>query len=104
MHQASVVMAAGADFMLMGADHTMVKSTKPVISICAVRTGCGKSQTTRYVAEILLKAGKKVVAVRHPMPYGDLAKQKVQRFATLRGPGQAQVHHRGARGVRAAHR
>ncbi len=83
MHKGSIAMAAGADFMMMGPDHTMVKSTKPVISICAVRTGCGKSQTTRRVAEILLKAGKKVVAVRHPMPYGDLVKQKVQRFATL---------------------
>ncbi|MCI4398612.1 MAG: GTPase [Acidobacteria bacterium] len=83
MHKASIAMAAGADFMMMGPDHTMVKSSKPVISICAVRTGCGKSQTTRRVADILQKAGKKVVAVRHPMPYGDLEKQKVQRFATL---------------------
>jgi predicted GTPase len=84
MHKASAVLAAGADFMLMGPDHTMVKSSKPVISICAVRTGCGKSQTTRRVCEILKAAGKKVVAVRHPMPYGDLVAQKVQRFATLK--------------------
>lgn len=84
MHKASLVLAAGADFMLMGPDHTMVKSKKPVISICAVRTGCGKSQTTRRVCDILKAAGKKVVAVRHPMPYGDLVAQKVQRFATLK--------------------
>ena len=77
MHKGSIAMAAGADFMMMGPDHTMAKSSKPVISICAVRTGCGKSQTTRRVAGILQKAGKKVVAVRHPMPYGDLEKQKV---------------------------
>ncbi len=84
MHKASIALAAGADFMMMGADHTMVKSTKPVISICAVRTGCGKSQTTRRVCEILKSMGKRVVAIRHPMPYGDLVAQKVQRFATLK--------------------
>ena len=83
MHKASTVLAAGADFMLMGASHTMIPSSKPVISICAVRTGCGKSQTTRRVCDILRAAGKRVVAVRHPMPYGDLVQQKVQRFATL---------------------
>jgi len=83
MSKASWVMAMGPDFKLMGPRSTMIKSTKPVISICAVRTGCGKSQTTRRVSEILIAAGKKVVAVRHPMPYGDLAKQKVQRFSTL---------------------
>ncbi len=82
MHLASRCIAAGADFTLMGTDRTMVKSTKPVIAICAVRTGCGKSQTSRYVTNLLRKAGKKVVAVRHPMPYGDLAKQAVQRLAT----------------------
>lgn len=84
MHKASLVLAEGPSFMFLGPKETMVKSKKPVISICAVRTGCGKSQTTRKVSEILRKAGKKVVAVRHPMPYGDLAKQKVQRFATLK--------------------
>ncbi len=83
MHKASMALAAGADFMMMGADHTMVSSSKPVVSICAVRTGCGKSQTTRRVCEILKAAGKRVVAIRHPMPYGDLVAQKVQRFATL---------------------
>jgi predicted GTPase len=83
MHKASIVLAAGADFMMMGANHTMLSSSKPVVSICAVRTGCGKSQTTRRVCEILKKAGKRVVAIRHPMPYGDLVAQKVQRFATL---------------------
>ena len=82
MHTASTAMAAGADFMMMGPDHTMVKSTKPVIAVTAVRTGVGKSQTTRRVAEILQGMGKKVVAIRHPMPYGDLAKQAVQRFAS----------------------
>lgn len=75
--------AAGADFRLMGADSTMAPSTKPVVSICAVRTGCGKSQTTRRVVEVLQGMGKKVVVIRHPMPYGDLVAQRVQRFATL---------------------
>ncbi len=83
MHKASTAIAAGADFMMMGADHTMISSSKPVVSICAVRTGCGKSQTTRRVCEILKAAGKRVVAIRHPMPYGDLVAQRVQRFATL---------------------
>ncbi len=83
MHKASIALAAGADFWLMGPDSTMVKSTKPVVSICAIRTGCGKSQTTRKVMQILKAAGKQVVAIRHAMPYGDLAKQKTQRFATL---------------------
>lgn len=79
----AVVNAAGADFRLLGPNHTMIKSTKPVISVCAVRTGCGKSQTSRKVIEYLMAHNLKVVAVRHPMPYGDLVAQKVQRFATL---------------------
>src|SRR5512140_239959 len=83
MHRSSIVNAAGASFKLLGGEQTMIKSTKPVISICAVRTGSGKSQTTRRVAAILREMGLKVVAVRHPMPYGDLAKQKVQRFASV---------------------
>lgn len=83
MHIGSRVMAAGPKFSMMGSYPTMVKSTKPVISICAVRTGCGKSQTTREVVRQLLAMGKKVVSVRHPMPYGDLEAQKVQRFAEL---------------------
>jgi predicted GTPase len=83
MHRSSVVNAAGASFKLLGAGQTMIKSTKPVVSICAVRTGSGKSQTTRRVAAILRGMGLKVVAVRHPMPYGDLARQKVQRFASV---------------------
>jgi len=82
MHRASLVNAAGADFTLMGANATMIASKVPVVSICAIRTGCGKSQTTRKVCALLKESGKKVVAIRHPMPYGDLAKQKVQRFAT----------------------
>jgi len=83
MSVSSVVNAAGADFMLLGPNQTQVKSTKPVISILAVRTGCGKSQTSRRVIEILMAKGLKVVAIRHPMPYGNLVEQKVQRFATL---------------------
>lgn len=82
MHLASIVNAAGAHFTLPGAAPTMVKSTKPVIAITSVRTGVGKSQTTRFVTRVLQDLGKKVVSVRHPMPYGDLAKQAVQRFAT----------------------
>jgi predicted GTPase len=82
MHKASLAIAEGADFILMGATYTMLKSQKPIISICAVRTGCGKSQTTRKVCEIIKDSGKKVVAIRHPMPYGDLRAQVVQRFST----------------------
>lgn len=83
MNRASRAMAAGASFMLLGPSHTMLTSTKPVISVCAVRTGSGKSQTTRRVAEILKKLGKKTVVIRHPMPYGDLTKQVVQRFGSF---------------------
>ncbi len=82
MHKASAVMAGGADFILIGATYTMLRSKKPVVSVCAVRTGCGKSQTTRHVCKILRNKGKKVVAVRHPMPYGDLNRQVVQRFSS----------------------
>jgi predicted GTPase len=81
-HKAARVTAAGADFILLSAQNTMLVSTKPVIAICAVRTGCGKSQTTRRVAQILKEFGKKLVVVRHPMPYGDLAAQRCQRFET----------------------
>ncbi|MCB5247115.1 MAG: cyclic 2,3-diphosphoglycerate synthase [Candidatus Cloacimonetes bacterium] len=83
MHKASLVNAVGADFMLMGAKNTMIKTSKPLITVCAVRTGCGKSQTTRAVIKALKAKGRKVVSIRHPMPYGDLVKQKVQRFAEL---------------------
>ena len=83
MEVAAVVQAAGANFVLLGPKDTMLKSTKPVISVGAVRTGCGKSQTSRRIIEILMANGLKVVAVRHPMPYGDLAAQKVQRFARI---------------------
>jgi len=82
MSKAATAIAAGADFRLMGPKDTMVSSNKPVVAVCAVRTGSGKSQTTRYVAERLQAMGKKVVAVRHPMPYGNLVKQRVQRFAS----------------------
>ncbi|MFQ6108868.1 MAG: GTPase, partial [Candidatus Aminicenantales bacterium] len=81
MHKASEALAAGASFALLGPRETMVKSRRPVISVCAVRTGCGKSQTSRKIALLLKEKGRKVVVVRHPMPYGDLARQKVQRFA-----------------------
>jgi predicted GTPase len=83
MTKAAVVMAAGADFKVLGTRETMIKSSKPVIAIVAVRTGAGKSQTSRKVCEYLRSLGKRVVAVRHPMPYGDLVKQKVQRYKTL---------------------
>lgn len=83
MTKASEANAAGASFVLLGVEQTMLKSSKPVIAVLAVRTGCGKSQTSRYVANILKQAGKKVAAIRHPMPYGDLNAQRVQRFASL---------------------
>jgi len=83
MHLGSRVMGTGAKFSMLGSYPTMIESTKPVIAITAVRTGCGKSQTTRAIVRELMAAGKKVVSVRHPMPYGDLEAQKVQRFATL---------------------
>jgi len=83
MNVSAIVNAAGADFWLLGTKETMIKSVKPVIAIGATRTGCGKSQTSRRVIEILVRMGIKPVAVRHPMPYGDLVKQKVQRFATV---------------------
>jgi len=84
MHKASQVLAVGADFRLMGANATMLESSKPVVAVCAVRTGCGKSQTTRHVCDVLQAMGRSVVVVRHPMPYGDLVAQRVQRFATYK--------------------
>ncbi|MFH2203320.1 MAG: cyclic 2,3-diphosphoglycerate synthase [Elusimicrobiota bacterium] len=83
MHRASLVTSTGADFVILDASKTMIKSNKPVISVCAVRTGCGKSQTSRAVAQLLRAKGKKVVLVRHPMPYGDLSAQRCQRFASV---------------------
>jgi len=83
MHKAAMVNAAGATFSLLGPKFSMLKSQVPVVAVCAVRTGCGKSQTSRRVAEILKGMGKKVVAIRHPMPYGNLVAQRVQRFASL---------------------
>jgi len=82
MHKASLVMACGADFRLMGPQTTMLKSKRPVVAVTAVRTGSGKSQTTRYVAKLLTEAGKKVAVIRHPMPYGNLEEQVCMRFAT----------------------
>ncbi len=84
MHKASIVNSNGADFWLVSPEHTYLKSTKPIIAVCAVRTGCGKSQTSRYVANLIRKAGLRVVAIRHPMPYGILKNERVERFATLK--------------------
>jgi predicted GTPase len=84
MHKASIVNSNGADFWLVSPEHTYLKSTKPVIAVCAVRTGCGKSQTSRYIANLIRKAGLRVVAIRHPMPYGVLKNERVERFATLK--------------------
>ena len=81
MHKASLVTAAGADFMIAGATYTMLPANRPVVAVCAVRTGCGKSQVSREVARVLKSAGRRVVIIRHPMPYGDLRAQAVQRFA-----------------------
>ncbi|MCX5783717.1 MAG: cyclic 2,3-diphosphoglycerate synthase [Elusimicrobia bacterium] len=83
MRKGSAVITAGAEFSMLGAGPTMIKSSKPVIAVCAVRTGCGKSQTSRKIASILKEMGKKVVVIRHPMPYGDLSKQICQRFASI---------------------
>jgi predicted GTPase len=83
MHNASICTAAGADFKLMGTKFSKLKTTKPLVTVCAVRTGCGKSQTTRQVVKVLKEKGLHVVSIRHPMPYGDLVAQKVQRFAEL---------------------
>jgi len=83
MHKASTVLAAGADFRLLGPNRTMLRSTKPVVAVCAVRTGSGKSQTSRHVGRVLREAGLRVVLVRHPMPYGDLERMRVQRFASI---------------------
>jgi predicted GTPase len=83
MHKASLALAAGADFRLIGPRASMIKAKVPVVSVCAVRTGSGKSQTTRKVVRLLREKGRRVVAIRHPMPYGDLAAQRVQRFAAM---------------------
>jgi len=83
MSKSAEVNQTGANFILLGPGETMVASTKPVVSVCAVRTGCGKSQTTRRVGDILQGMGFKVAAIRHPMPYGDLVKQRVQKFETI---------------------
>lgn len=83
MHKASLVLSCGADFRLIGPKATMLRSAKPVVAVCAVRTGCGKSQTSRRVGRLLLEAGLAVAQVRHPMPYGDIERMRVQRFASL---------------------
>jgi predicted GTPase len=83
MHKASRVLATGSTFTLLGPDQTMLESRRPVVAVTAVRTGCGKSQTTRRIGRILLDAGLRVALVRHPMPYGNLETMTVQRFATL---------------------
>jgi len=91
MHKASIALAAGADFRLMGPKATLLKSNKPVVAICAVRTGSGKSQTSRAVTDALKAMGKRLVVVRHPMPYGELSKQAVQRFETMDDLAKADV-------------
>jgi predicted GTPase len=91
MHKASEVLAAGASFQLLGPNATMLYAKVPVVAVCAVRTGCGKSQTTRYIADLLRRNGQKIVAVRHPMPYGDLAAERVQRFGRLEDLDRANV-------------
>jgi predicted GTPase len=91
MHKASEVLATGANFVLLGPRDTMLRAEVPVVAICAVRTGCGKSQTTRYLADLLKRRGMRVVAVRHPMPYGDLKAERVQRFETLEDLDRAGV-------------
>jgi predicted GTPase len=91
MQEASRVLATGANFVLLGPDATMLDATVPIVAVCAVRTGCGKSQTTRYIADLLKREGLRVVAVRHPMPYGDLLAERVQRFATLQDLDAAHV-------------
>ena len=83
MHKAAIALAAGADFRLIGPKATMLRATKPVVAVCAVRTGCGKSQTSRRVGRLLIDHGLRVALVRHPMPYGDLGRMRVQRFTTL---------------------
>ncbi len=83
MHMASIVLAAGADFKLLGPERTMLKAAVPAIAVCAVRTGCGKSQTARWLSRFLKRHGLSVAVIRHPMPYGDLEKQSVQRFAAM---------------------
>src|SRR5439155_9280279 len=91
MHKASIVQAAGANFLLLGPHATMLDATVPVVAVCAVRTGSGKSQTTRKVVQTLRDHGKTAVVVRHPMPYGDLVAQRVQRFATFEDLDRANV-------------
>ena len=90
MERASTVLAAGADFRLLGPRETMLRAVVPVVAVVAVRTGCGKSQTARKICRLLREQGLRVVAIRHPMPYGDLARQRVQRFATLDDLRQAE--------------
>ena len=104
MHVASRALAAGADFALLGPDRTMLRASVPVIAVSAVRTGCGKSQTARWISRRLRSRGLRVAVIRHPMPYGDLERQAVQRFADRADLAAGALHGRGARGVRAASR
>ena len=101
MHQASRVLAAGADFTLLGPKSTMIGAAVPVVSVCAARTGAGKSQTSRFVAHLLRENGVRPVIVRHPMPYGDLARQMVQRFESLEDLDPQRGHRGGTGGLRA---
>ena len=102
MNLASRALAAGADFQLLSAERTMLKAKVPVVSMCATRTGCGKSPVSRRVAELLKEQGLKSVAIRHPMPYGNWRKQRVQRFAKLADLDRREVHDRRERRIRAA--
>ena len=104
MERSALVNAAGADFLLLGTGSTMIQSKRPLISITAVRTGSGKSQTTRRVCQILKKRGRKVAVVRHPMPYGDLVKQACSASRRIADLDRHALHDRGARGVRTPHR
>ena len=104
MRVGAIVMSAGASFTLLGPSDTQIRSTKPVVAVCAVRTGAGKSQTARRVVEVLMNKGLKVVAIRHPMPYGDLSRSRsCSASLHARRPREARVHHRGDGRVRAPH-
>ena len=100
MHKASIALATGADFRLIGPRATMLQSIKPIVAVCATRTGCGKSQTSRRIGRLLLDAGFRVALVLHPMPYGDLQRIRVQRFANLADIDASHPTSRSARSTR----
>ena len=102
MHLASRALAVVADFLLLGPRHTMLMASRPAIAVSGLRTGCGTSPISRWLARCLRNRGRQVVAIRHPMPYGNLAMEKLQRFASL-ATRCCSLHHRGTRGIRTAH-